>query len=130
MKALISIPLIVSILFTYSTLGIPAYESCKDFTYYLKDMRHDDRLWGIRYNQFYKKYAVVSVDSSRIDTEDYLSFLLKNGYGEYGVYSGRWQDCKGLNICASPSKSFFSSPCDAKKFLLTYIRKTKQDNWK
>ncbi len=85
--------------------------------------------WHIVYNQFYKKYAVMRIDSIAIGSGDEQEFLLKNGAGDYGVYGKGWMEAH-CTECGDPNKSLFSNPCDAKEFLITYIRKLKEDNWK
>lgn len=80
--------------------------------------------WHIVYNKYYKKYAVSTLDSS-----DDRSWLVKNNIGKYGIYADGWQDCYGYSDCGSKEKSLFNSACEAKKFIIEYYRKLKQDKW-
>ena len=86
--------------------------------------------WRIVYNKFYKKYAVMRIDSSMIGSGNEKSFLVKDHDGKYGVYGDGWWDCEHYYSCGDKSKSLFSNPCDAKQYLLTYVRKIKEDDWK
>lgn len=98
-----------------SLIGICKGQNCKSFT---KDG------WRIGYNKFYKKYVVMTT-SETLGNE----YLLKDHNGQYGIYGDGWWECENLYSCASKSKSLFINPCDAKAFLLTYIRKNKEDVW-
>jgi opacity protein-like surface antigen len=80
--------------------------------------------WRIAYNHYQKKFAVIR------DAEFYFEkeFLLKDHYGKYGIYGEGWED-KECMECGDKSKSLFTNPCDAKKFLIEYYKKEKFDKW-
>lgn len=78
--------------------------------------------WRIVYNAHYKKYAVARGVGVTI------YFLLKDSFGEYGVYAKGWED-KHCYTCGDKSKSLFSNPCAAKEFIIAYYKKLEQDHW-
>jgi len=83
--------------------------------------------WYITYNAYYKKYAVVRNDTLTYSIEK--EFLVKNHYGEYGIYGTGWENCNGYYGCGDKSKSLFTNACDAVSFLMGYLNKLKNDNW-
>lgn len=85
--------------------------------------------WHIVYNKFYNQYAIMRIDSTFIGTSNEKEFLVKNHFGEYGVYGFGWWDCNGGRMCGDKYKSLFKTPCEAKQYLITYIKKLKEDKW-
>jgi hypothetical protein len=93
-------------------------KNCKDFTL---------GKWKLSYNPHYKKYAVVRYDSTQ-SYDNGLSFLAVDRWGRYGIYGEGWDDAECYE-CAIKSKSLFANSCEAKSFLLAYLRKIKDDHW-
>ena len=102
-----------------------AQTDCKNFTLNIADNAGDVHTWKIVYNKFYKKYAIADTDSSG----KLLIVLAKDHTGDFGIYSPEGMDNTNCIGCIDPSKSWFSTTCQAKEFLLLYARKKKQDKW-
>lgn len=84
------------------------------------------------HNAYLNKYAVIQIQHIKLAknrTDTVVNFILSCGKNHYGVYGKEWQYTE-WNIVNCWDRSLFSTACEAKKFLLDYLKYIELDYWK